>query len=165
MRIKEVRDVAAMIKRLKSEGGDVSIATEINASSTNDDAAGAKAVYDFVNSGKQDNMWQLNTDFVGSFPIEVTIVDEEDLANLEAMKAAFEADGTLPPLLLKMGVFNDENKIFYIFTLNFIDATPGYITFSYGRVMDDPGAVNVETIQFLKEENTWGALYSCMNER
>lgn len=37
-----------MIKRIEGGGGNVDIATEINSSSTNDQAAGAKAVYDYV---------------------------------------------------------------------------------------------------------------------
>lgn len=47
MRPKETREVVDMIKRIDG-GGSVDIATEINANSTNSQAAGAKAVYDYV---------------------------------------------------------------------------------------------------------------------
>lgn len=48
MRPKETKEVVEMIKRIENGGGSVDIATEINSSSTNDQAAGAKAVYDYA---------------------------------------------------------------------------------------------------------------------
>lgn len=48
MRPKETKEVVEMIKRIENGGGSVDIATEINENSTNDEAAGAKAVYDFA---------------------------------------------------------------------------------------------------------------------
>ena len=83
MRIKETRDVAHMIERVEAQGGSVDIATEINASSTNEEAAGAKAVYDFVGASVP-NMLELNVEFSGSLPATVTIEDEGDIAKLEA---------------------------------------------------------------------------------
>lgn len=48
MRPKETKEVVEMIKRIENGGGSVDIATEINENSTNEQAAGAKAVYDFA---------------------------------------------------------------------------------------------------------------------
>jgi hypothetical protein len=49
MRLKDTKTVKAMIDRMNAQGG-VDIATEINENSTNEQAAGAKAVYDFAAS-------------------------------------------------------------------------------------------------------------------
>ena len=161
MRIKEVRDVAAMIKRLKAEGGSTPLATEINASSTNDDAAGAKAVYDFVNEGKQSNMWQVHTTFEGELPIELSIENEEDLANLNAFEEAFLADGSLPPLFMKGGSFGEEEKIWSIFTLSQIEANPEFTYICYSSANRIVGGVDVSYIAFGKETGgSWVGMYS-----
>lgn len=129
MRPKETREVVDMIKRIENGGGGGGGETNIE-------------------------ILKLNTALEGTYPIEVTVEDEEDIEKLNAIMNSFVQSQQMPPLFFERAAFNSSEDAFVsVAPLAEIDLNNGVFMLSYVCCTNQYMPIDYYTIAF--GENEW----------
>lgn len=99
---------------------------------------------------------KLNTEFVGTLPIQLEVEDTEDIENLNAINQDYLTNGKLPPMFIQI----EQGDQYEIATLTKVSTNESGVILQYNCSTSEYNGQYV----FGKLNNVWHAMYSTGHE-